>query len=208
MNRDVQIINEYSSICTVKRLNERWDYLKSYKTIEDLLYTVSHGINEKGGIEYHQRRIKKTVMDIFYKKLIENKNNINSVKSFGELYNIIESIGNTVSGVGDTFIFDSAFRIAYYLNIYPDKIYLHAGTRIGVEGLLNKKINTDFILKNDLPEPYKSCQLNCTQLEDLFCAFKYVFINKDPYNGYYEKFHTGYYKKLESGYYVKQGFII
>jgi len=63
-------------------------------------------------------------------------------------------------------------RIGIYLKLYPDFIYLHSGTKIGLENLLNKKIKDVYIKKENLPEPFWSCDLLSIQLEDLFCHYK------------------------------------
>ena len=121
----------------------------------------------------HQKRyIKEATLEILKNKLLNKSNDINSVNNFDDLFNIIVNTGVFKNGVNSLTVYDVALRIGFYLNIFPERIYLHAGTRTGVENLLNKKIKEYFIFKNDLQEPFKSCDLTEYQLEDLFCEYK------------------------------------
>jgi len=75
------------------------------------------------------------------------------IKWESELLNHIESC--RVYGVGELACYDAALRIGGNLNIFPEKIYLHAGTRTGARELLKQRVNGRFIYKEDLPEPFR-----------------------------------------------------
>jgi hypothetical protein len=40
-----------------------------------------------------------------------------------------------VTGIGELYVYDTALRIGAKLGVFPEKVYLHAGTRIGVRNL-------------------------------------------------------------------------
>jgi hypothetical protein len=40
-----------------------------------------------------------------------------------------------IKGFGELAVYDCSLRVGSYLNLLPDKIYLHAGTRKGAEAL-------------------------------------------------------------------------
>lgn len=40
-----------------------------------------------------------------------------------------------VAGIGELYVYDTAFRIGAYLRLPPTRVYLHAGTRDGARAL-------------------------------------------------------------------------
>jgi hypothetical protein len=40
-----------------------------------------------------------------------------------------------VPGIGELYVYDTALRIGAKLGVFPEKVYLHAGARIGVRNL-------------------------------------------------------------------------
>ena len=68
--------------------------------------------------------------------------------------------------------YDVAIRIGSYLGLHPELVYLHAGTRKGLKNLMKGKVKDNFIKKEDLPEPFKSSDLTCHEIEDILCIYK------------------------------------
>jgi len=127
--------------------------------------------DENGNKHSHQRRfVKDNTLAELYTKLLKIKDKIIIVNNFDELFELIYK----TYVFNDRFsltIYDTALRLGFYLNKFPEKIYLHAGTKIGIEKLIGK-IENHFVMKKYLPEPFKSCDLNEYELEDLFCIYK------------------------------------
>ena len=67
---------------------------------------------------------------------------------------IVEACAKQIKGIGELTIYDTALRIGFYLDIYPDKVYLHAGTREGAKRLIgeDKVKNKKYLEMSELPK--------------------------------------------------------
>lgn len=177
-------------------------YLSFYKELPNLTEVIvyaSDGIFmlTNNGIEYfirhnHQEvffdnkgnqrgvpfEISKKVRD----NLIKRINEILKLNTFDEVFQIVSEC--KVKGFGELSIYDTTIRIASYLNLEPDKIYLHAGARRGLEILeekgyfehgSSKKI---YIEIKELPKQMQ--QLKATETEHLLCSMKEKITNLEP----------------------------
>ena len=124
----------------------------------------------------HQKRLQKTNLEAFKDKLLTRQKEIHNVADFDSLLSIIEDC--KIKGVGEVACYDIANRIGNYLNNQPEFVYLHAGTRKGLENLLRSKVKCRYIKKSDLPEPFKSSTLTCHEIEDILCIYKDRLIKK------------------------------
>jgi len=139
---------------------------KSIKGAIELAATAKN-LNDKK--HPHQYRIPNSVLDEFAMLILRKGREINKVKTFDDLINIIQAC--KIKGVSELTIYDTAQRIGVYLKVYPTKIYLHRGTRVGAEKLLGK-ISGRTITKNDLPSAFQNSNLTPSQIEDLLCIYK------------------------------------
>jgi len=148
------------------------DYMEyiSEHELEDAIKIAVFSRNRDGKICHHQRRIKLSAMQNFAQNLISVKEKIGNAKDFDELYNILWA--KKVPGIGDLTAYDICLRIGVYLKLLPDYIYIHAGCKEGLENLLKKKMKVEVIKKEELPEPFCSCDLVPTELEDFFCNYR------------------------------------
>ena len=48
---------------------------------------------------------------------------------------LIRAAVEPIPGIGELYVYDTSFRIGAKLNLFPTKVYLHAGTRRGVRAL-------------------------------------------------------------------------
>jgi hypothetical protein len=63
-------------------------------------------------------------------------------------------------------VYDTALRIGAKLNLFPTRVYLHAGTREGVRGLDARE---DALYVADLPRKFHA--LKPHEIEDVLCIF-------------------------------------
>jgi hypothetical protein len=145
-------------------------YTRKQKTLEEAIRIAVKSRDENGKKHPHQWRIYNYVYGNFIQNLLNVKEKIKGAKDFDELYNITNS--NRPTGAGELFCYDTALRMGHFLNKLPKKIYIHAGTRIGLKALLGREIYEKTMYKKDLPEPFCSCELTSDQLEDFFCIYK------------------------------------
>lgn len=77
-----------------------------------------------------------------------------------------------IVGLGELYFYDTALRIGAYLNLHPEKVYLHRGTRIGAKklGFDWKKESLDPAI---FPEPLKP--LKPLEIDYFLCIYKKYF---------------------------------
>lgn len=125
--------NNYSSLISGYKSRELICFRKEIgfysdkKFIEDVVLCAAQGVNYDGKRHPHQRRVKKESLSEFSKRLLTRITDIECADSFETLIRIGEE--SRVKGVGDLVIYDTALRIGAKIDKFPDKIYLHCGTR-------------------------------------------------------------------------------
>lgn len=150
---------------------DTWIFYTANQPSLDLAISVAVFSNNAKGIRNpHQRRLKLADLELFNENLAGRIKDISTTSSFSCLILIIENC--KVKGIGDLACYDIANRIGSYLGLNPELVYLHAGTRKGLKNLLKSKVKDNFIKKEDLPEPFKSSDLTCHEIEDILCIYK------------------------------------
>ena len=144
-------------------------YCESQNDIKSAIYYAAISRNESGRKHPHQYRLTAECLERFAAQLIEKSSAIEAVRDFDGLLSIISA--SREPGIGDLAVYDTAVRIGAFLQIYPNKIYLHAGTRVGVTKLCGK-IDASWIDKRDMPKELRESSLTCYELEDLLCIYK------------------------------------
>ncbi|WP_318497276.1 hypothetical protein [Photobacterium leiognathi] len=176
----------------------RFDYLNKYlgfyKQLDGLAEVISYSCNakfklEEGGEVYeirhpHQesfigrdkkpRGVLASVLKDMDKKVQKRISHIQNAKTFDEVMQIVEE--ERIRYFGDLAVYDTSVRIAAYLNITPDKVYLHAGALDGAKSLEAKGLvpvgssEASCISVTVMPEPLK--KLHPVQMENFLCSFK------------------------------------
>lgn len=141
-------------------------------TLKDAIIKAAYSIDHIGKKHPHQYRIKREVLKNFSDSIIQHINAISKANNFTELITIIQS--SKVKGIGELAVYDISVRVGGFLNIWPDRIYLHAGAKTGALAL-NLNITSDVISRDDLPLELKDSDLSCYELEDILCIYKKMF---------------------------------
>jgi hypothetical protein len=159
-----RIIDNYK-----KQKNRPVDYHVQFcldqENLKDAIEAAARAVDDYGKIHFHQRRVAKTDLMALAEKLISLENEFANTKSFDEIYEIIKQTNQ--AGINEITVFDTAFRIGSYLNLFPDKIYLTSGTRIGAEHLLGKLDGRNTLLPTDFPSPFQRNDLSIADIEDI-----------------------------------------
>jgi len=88
---------------------------------------------------------------------------------FESLFEIVETAGEQVYGIGEVSVYDTALHIGAYHEWEPNEIYLHAGTREGAKALgFDGRRRT--IRPDELPEAFQ--RLKPREIEDCLCIYK------------------------------------
>jgi hypothetical protein len=145
------------------------DWFKSQPNLSKAITNAGLAINSKGKRYSHQRRIKRGLLPCVEKILSENIGAIRRCSNFDELFNLIEVLLMPIVGIGELYVYDTSLRISAKLNLLPQKVYLHAGTREGatVLGFDGKRKTIDL---SELPNEYH--KLEPHEIEDVLCIFK------------------------------------
>lgn len=163
------IISDYKARF-VSCKQEPWiEFSRNQRSLRDAVRVSSLCINEEGKRHPHQYRIPQKVLEGVHIELVQNIRKVNRVRSFDELYQLISSF--EIFGIGKLTTYDIATRIGAYLKLKPDRVYLHAGTRTGAKKLLGK-ISKPYLIKDDLPKPFRTSSLSYSEIEDILCIYK------------------------------------
>ena len=115
----------------------------------------------------HQRRIPQAALEMARDRLRENMPLPTHVRDFGSLLSFVDSAIRPIRKIGELAVYDTAHRIGAKNGIVPDRIYLHAGTRLGAAalGLRGKSIAVD-----ELPPAFH--RLTAAECEDCLCIYR------------------------------------
>ena len=101
--------------------------------------------------------------------LLRAKGQLSGAADFEILFQVVKTNISPIRKIGELACYDIAHRIGAYLHIYPDDVYLHAGTRAGAKAL-GIKAKTNVIQVTALPPEFR--RLTAAQIEDCLCIFK------------------------------------
>lgn len=170
------IARQYKAMRT-KYPDRHIDFCVQQKNLNDAINVAARAIDDQNKIHSHQRRPGKIKLNIFAEQLKLKENEISKTKSFDELLSTIEKV--KCFGIAKLAKYDTATRIGAYLNIFPDKIYLHTGTKVGAKNLLGNIDEKKYLLLKDLPKEFLKHDLTASEFEDILCIFKDNF--KQPF---------------------------
>ncbi len=115
----------------------------------------------------HQRRIPKWLLEHAETKLQAIRRKLSNATDFDALHRLVESeIGGT-KGIGALTVYDISHRIGAYFGKKPDRVYLHAGVRVGARAL---GIGGETFDPKVLPKPF--LWLAPSEIEDCLCIYK------------------------------------
>jgi hypothetical protein len=96
----------------------------------DAIQRACDSRNAKGKMHNHQSRVTAKARGKLAKALVKTPSVLRP-KNFDVLHDAIESVAQSIDGIGPVTIYDVATRIAAYAQLVPQSLYLHAGVRIG-----------------------------------------------------------------------------
>jgi hypothetical protein len=144
--------------------------LRNQKDLASAISVAALSINHLSKKHNHQRRQKKSDLTKLKDNLLKRKQDIKYASDFANLLEVVEEC--KVKEVGDLACYNVANRLRSRLGKYPKFVYIHAGTKKGLENLLGQKVKSRYLNKFDLSEPFKSSTLTCHEIEDILCIYK------------------------------------
>ena len=115
----------------------------------------------------HQRRIPRTSLARARRRLRNAP--LRTCATFHELLAVVNNATRDIPKIGELMVYDTALRIGANIGLEPDRVYLHAGTRVGAKKLgLGRGVH--WLERRDLPRALRV--LPPWQAEDILCIFK------------------------------------
>jgi hypothetical protein len=145
------------------------DWFARQPSLDAAIEKAALALNSRGKRYSHQRRLTKAALKEAFHTLSDESNAIKQARDFDELFRIIRAAVKPIPGIGELYVYDTAFRIGAKLNLFPKKVYLHAGTRRGVRAL-GLDHSADTIKVSALPKELRTLEPH--ELEDILCIFK------------------------------------
>jgi hypothetical protein len=151
------------------RANEELDWFRKQPTLSEAIRWAALAVSSKGKRYSHQRRLSETTLEQARDILLENEERIRQSQDFDDLFVLLERLLSPVKGLGELYIYDTALRIGVKIGVSPERVYLHAGTRVGAKALgFDGRMKTLGV--SQLPEWLQ--QLQPHEIEDVLCIFK------------------------------------
>ena len=115
----------------------------------------------------HQRRIPRALLEQAEAKLQGISRTLAKATSFAELHRAVEDEIGSLMGIGTLTVYDIAHRIGAHFGKAPERVYLHAGTRVGARTF---GLGGDSFDPKLLPKPFS--RLAPSEIEDCLCIYK------------------------------------
>jgi len=144
-------------------------WFRQQPTLSAAIEYAALATNSRGKRYSHQRRLRKATLEKARHVLLHNSKAIAQSRSFDDLFALIDKMLGPISGIGELYVYDTSLRVGAKLGLLPEKVYLHAGTRVGAQTLgADHKAKT--LEVSALPLEFR--QLEPHEIEDVLCIFK------------------------------------
>lgn len=110
-------------------------WFREQPSLREAIETAARAIKRDRKRYEHQYRVWRSAIPQAIAALLALEGRIARVETFDQLLHLITEQLRDISGIGELYYYDTAFRIGVYLGIYPTRVYLHAGTRAGARRL-------------------------------------------------------------------------
>jgi len=146
--------------------NRELQFCRCQRTIDAALKQAALARLPSGKRAHHQRRLSQSTLNAAWDAL--KQCDFSECRSFHELFCLVDETVRPIHGIGELYIYDTSLRMGAFLRLSPDRVYLHAGTRVGARALGFS--GGDYILCSDLPNEFAVLQPH--QIEDCLCIYK------------------------------------
>lgn len=161
------IVSAYLRECRA-RARKELAWFASRPSFEDTVRVAALAQDWRGKRLAHQRRIPGAVLLQCKERLLSSIAQLRACETFEQLYETVRRTAR-IRGAGELYCYDTAVRIGAKLGVFPELVYLHAGTRDGAVKLgFNRSQAT--IHPSELPRELR--WLEPQEIEDLLCIYK------------------------------------
>ena len=152
-----------------KRGQQEQRYFSVLRTDEQAVEAAALASLPSGKRHPHQYRIPRSALAESRDKPPANLPALRAAGSFDELLDLVQQIIGPIRGIGELAVYDTALRIGARFGLEAERVYLHAGTRLGARAL-GFGTTRESIALGDLPRPIQ--RLNARGGQDLLCIYK------------------------------------
>lgn len=158
--------------------NDQLDFYASLASLETAIDYAALAKRPNGKRHSHQYRIKREHLLQVQRNLLDNQAQLADAESFADIIHLVRACA--VAGFGELSIYDAALRLGAYLNLHPDYVYLHAGTRKGAAAL-GLRVDREYLALDELPPALRV--LKPYEAEDFLCIYKEQLKHPEAYAG-------------------------
>ena len=170
-----QILEDYDRRhCCNEEQEIAW--FQKQPSLRAAIEAAARAIDGRGRRYSHQYRIRRESIRHATAALLAAKAHIARANSFDALHALIASQLREVSGIGELYLYDTAFRVGAYRRLLPTRVYLHAGTRDGARAL-NVDYRRPALEMSEVPAELRHRQPH--EVEDILCIFKDRFVSRE-----------------------------
>jgi hypothetical protein len=170
------IFRHYDEHHRPRVLHER-SWFNQSGSLKEAIGRAALATDDRGKRFDHQRRIPRTTLEATRDALLANTTAIKAAPDFDQLLKIVTAATSDIHRAGELYAYDTALRIAYYRDLLPTKVYLHAGTSTGARAL-GLPHNRAAIEHRQLPPGLRDRSAH--EVEDILCIYKDRFTRVGP----------------------------
>ncbi len=145
-------------------------FYRSQPSLAVAVEKAALAIRADGKRQSHQRRLSVAVLRSVSDRLIANLRPLAAAGDFERVLQIVDE--SAKSGFGALAIYDTALRVGSHLRLMPDRVYLHAGVKVGAKALGLDGRGGELV-RQQLPPELDRLELH--EVEDFLCIYKSEF---------------------------------
>lgn len=157
-----------SPICTGR--DNIPEYCVEAPTVAEALVRAVRSIRPNGKMHNHQSKVSKSLPKFEYRLMRSVDALARECENFNQLYWAINSM--RTEGIGPMTVYDVSVRFGAKLGLIPEKIYIHAGTKAGLQAL-GIETKDDSVPMELLPYPLRHRVPDV--VEDFLCTYRLAF---------------------------------
>lgn len=138
------------------------------RTLKEAIHHAARAKRPDGKRHDHFRRFKSVVLENAEQQLQACARQLKACKSFQKLHEVIHDEIRPIKGIGVLAVYDIANFIGANLDLEPDLVYLHAGTRKGAN-VLGVGLRQQTLNPAELPAEFN--RLKPREIEDCLCSY-------------------------------------
>lgn len=156
------------------------EYCRDAADIEQAIWRAVHSKGADGKHHNHQSKIRRDAYAPFCEQLWEVAAELAECPSFIQLLMAVHGCAVEVGGWGPVGVYDVSTRIAAFVEVPVDAVYLHAGVEAGAVALfgadwVRARAVDSGVFRRLLLDDLKSCalaSLDADSIEDLLCTYR------------------------------------